>query len=121
MPRSATATSTRKKAAAAAPAAAPAKVSRKKAAATVSEGKVTKRRAKKDASAPKRPLAAYMFFSQAKRPTVQKENPNATFGEIGRLLGDMWKSMDDKAKKPYQELAAKDKVRYEAEKAAAAN
>ncbi|KAJ2770524.1 Non-histone chromosomal protein 6, partial [Coemansia nantahalensis] len=84
-----------------------------------SEGKVVKRRAKKDTNAPKRALSAYMYFSQAKRATVQKENPNATFGEIGKLLGDKWKTMDDKARKPYQDLADKDKARYEAEKLAA--
>lgn len=37
-------------------------------------------KAKKDPNAPKRPLSAYMFFSQDQRPTVKEENPDATFG-----------------------------------------
>jgi hypothetical protein len=45
-----------------------------------------KRRAKKDPSAPKRGLSAYMFFSQAHRKTVQEENPEAGFGMCTRLI-----------------------------------
>jgi hypothetical protein len=38
-------------------------------------------KAKKDPNAPKRPLSAYMFFSQDQRATVKEENPEASFGE----------------------------------------
>ncbi|KAJ2706890.1 Non-histone chromosomal protein 6 [Coemansia sp. IMI 203386] len=91
-------------------------------------GKVTKadssrvakkiRRAKKDPNAPKRALSAYMFFSQANRKTVKDDNPEASFGNIGKLLGDMWKGMSDKEKAPFVKQAEDDKKRYEAEKAA---
>lgn len=40
-----------------------------------------KRRTKKDPSAPKRGLSAYMFFSQDQRSTVKEESPDATFGK----------------------------------------
>ncbi|KAJ1815427.1 Non-histone chromosomal protein 6 [Coemansia sp. RSA 2599] len=76
------------------------------------------KRAKKDPNAPKRALSAYMFFSQAKRQVVKDENPNASFGNIGKLLGDMWKSMSDKEKAPYVKQADEDKKRYDAQKAA---
>ncbi|CAO3696048.1 unnamed protein product [Umbelopsis ramanniana] len=77
-----------------------------------------KRRAKKDPNAPKRGLSAYMFFSQAHRKTVQEENPEAGFGQIGKILGDKWKAMTDKDKEPYIAQAETDKKRYEKEKAA---
>ncbi|KAI9025093.1 high mobility group box domain-containing protein [Phycomyces nitens] len=83
------------------------------------EGK--KRRTKKDPSAPKRGLSAYMFFSQDQRQQVKEENPEATFGSIGKLLGEKWKSMTDEDKKPYIAKAEADKKRYESEKAAAAD
>lgn len=35
---------------------------------------------KKDPAAPKRPLSAYMFFSQDWRERVKAENPDAGFG-----------------------------------------
>ncbi|KAI8982413.1 high mobility group box domain-containing protein [Mycotypha africana] len=75
-----------------------------------------KRRAKKDPNAPKRGLSAYMFFSQEKRAEVKAENPEASFGQIGKILGEKWKAMSDEEKKPYNDKAEADKKRYEAEK-----
>ncbi|KAI0689375.1 high mobility group box domain-containing protein, partial [Cytidiella melzeri] len=65
---------------------------------------------------PKRALSAYMFFSQDWRERVKAENPDAGFGEIGKLLGARWKELDDEEKKPYIDLATKDKDRAEKEK-----
>ncbi|KAJ2080115.1 Non-histone chromosomal protein 6 [Coemansia sp. RSA 988] len=125
MPRAATNKSSRK-ASVEKPAEKPATGSRRKAAAAaaapVSEGRVTKKRVKKtkDVNAPKRPLSAYMYFSQEKRPEVKKTNPDATFGSIGKILGQMWTDLGESDKKPYLGLAQKDKVRYESEKKAVA-
>ena len=58
-----------------------------------------KKPAKKEAKGPKRPLSAYMFFSQDWRERVKAENPDASFGEIGKLLGARWKELDDEEKK----------------------
>ncbi|KAJ7721921.1 high mobility group box domain-containing protein [Mycena olivaceomarginata] len=72
----------------------------------------------KDAAlrAPRRALSAYMFFSQEWRDTLKAENPDAGFGDIGKLLGAKWKELDDEERKPYVEQAAKDKMRAEEEK-----
>ncbi|TDL26968.1 hypothetical protein BD410DRAFT_783080 [Rickenella mellea] len=72
---------------------------------------------KKDPNAPKRALSAYMFFSQDWRERIKAENPDAGFGEVGKLLGAKWKELDDSEKKPYVDLATKDKARAEQEKA----
>ncbi|EPS94592.1 hypothetical protein FOMPIDRAFT_1026139 [Fomitopsis schrenkii] len=77
--------------------------------------KAPKGKAKKDKNAPKRPLSAYMFFSSDWRERVKAENPDASFGEIGKLLGAKWKELDESEKKPYVEQAAKDKSRHEKE------
>ncbi|WFC97931.1 Non-histone chromosomal protein 6 [Malassezia yamatoensis] len=77
-----------------------------------------KTKSKKDPAAPKRPLSAYMFFSQDWRERVKTENPDAGFGDVGRLLGTKWKEMSDDEKKPYVDMASRDKERAEAEKAA---
>ncbi|KAJ2788838.1 Non-histone chromosomal protein 6, partial [Coemansia guatemalensis] len=103
MPRAAT-SKTSRKAAAEKPAEKPAAGSRRKAAATTtSEGRVTKKRGKKDkdVTKPKRPLSAYMYFSQEKRPDVKNNNPEATFGAIGKILGQMWSDLSESDKKPY--------------------
>jgi len=74
-------------------------------------------RAKKDKNAPKRALSAYMFFSQDWRERIKTENPDAGFGEVGKLLGAKWKELDDSEKKPYIDQAARDKTRADTEKA----
>ncbi|KAH9450542.1 hypothetical protein MJO28_010015 [Puccinia striiformis f. sp. tritici] len=79
--------------------------------------KVKKVKKEKDPNAPKRPLSAYMFFSQDWRERIKTENPEVSFGEIGRLLGLKWKGLTDEEKKPYEDMAARDKKRHEAEKA----
>ncbi|KAH7872604.1 high mobility group box domain-containing protein [Lentinula edodes] len=76
------------------------------------------RKAKKDPKAPKRALSAYMFFSQDWRERIKAENPDAGFGEVGKLLGAKWKELEDEEKKPYVEQAARDKERAEEEKTA---
>lgn len=74
-------------------------------------------RKKKDPSAPKRSLSAYMFFANENRDIVRAENPGITFGDVGKMLGDKWKSLTAEDKVPYEEKAANDKKRYEKEKA----
>ncbi|KAH8101320.1 high mobility group box domain-containing protein [Cristinia sonorae] len=76
------------------------------------------KKGKKDKNAPKRALSAYMFFSQDWRERIKAENPDAGFGEIGKLLGAKWKELDESEKKPYIEQAARDKARAEEEKSA---
>lgn len=69
----------------------------------------------KDPNAPKRPLNAYMFFAQAKRAEVKEENSELNACAVVTRLGEMWKSMSEAEKKPYTDLSAKDKERYEEE------
>lgn len=42
----------------------------------------------------------------------------ARFAELSKRLGEKWKGMTDEEKKPYQDQAAADKVRYEQQLAA---
>merc|ERR1712000_780895 len=67
-----------------------------KAATTKRGGKEVKRRGKKDPNAPKRGLSAYMFFANEQRENVREENPGISFGQVGKLLGERWKALNDK-------------------------
>ncbi|KAI0742668.1 high mobility group box domain-containing protein [Daedaleopsis nitida] len=67
--------------------------------AAVKAEKAPKSKGKKDPKAPKRALSAYMFFSQDWRERIKAENPDAGFGEIGKLLGAKWKELDEDEKK----------------------
>ena len=50
-----------------------------------------------------------------RRPALQKEKPELKFGELTKQLTEDWKSLTDKDKKKYEDMAAKDKARYDAE------
>ncbi|GMM47835.1 high-mobility group nucleosome-binding protein [Pichia kluyveri] len=82
------------------------------------DGKEVKERKKKDPNAPKRALSAYMFFANAERDKVRADNPGIQFGQIGKLLGEKWKSMDAEMREPHEAKAEADKKRYEMEKIA---
>jgi len=72
---------------------------------------------KKDPNAPKRGLSAYMFFANEQRDVVREENPGISFGQVGKLLGEKWKALNEVERRPYEDKAQADKKRYEDEKA----
>lgn len=65
-------------------------------------------------SGPKRALSAYMYFCKDKRPDVARRFKS--LGDVSKELARLWSLTSDGDKKPYEELAAKDKERYEKEK-----
>ena len=67
---------------------------------------------KKDPNAPKRSMSSYFLFSIDARPKIKAENPNASFGEIARMISDRFKKLSAKEKKYWEERAAADKARY---------
>jgi hypothetical protein len=75
-----------------------------------------RKKAKKDPNAPKRNMSAYFLFSVHIRPTVKEENPEATFGDIARIISAKYKALDvDTDKKDWEAKAAEDKIRYQAQ------
>jgi len=70
------------------------------------------KRAKKDPSAPKRPMSAFLFFSQDKRRMIKGENPGMRNTEISRVLGEMWKEASDEMKSPHVEREARERAKY---------
>ena len=64
---------------------------------------------------PKKALTAYFCFMNANRQQVKDENPDDKVGDIAKKLGAMWKSLGEEEKKPYLEMAAKDKERHQKE------
>jgi hypothetical protein len=70
----------------------------------------------------KRPLSAYMIFSNENRDKIIKEFKfeKKQVADIAKKLGEQWKKMTDKDKVPYAEKAKKAKDAYEVLKAKAA-
>jgi MoaA/NifB/PqqE/SkfB family radical SAM enzyme len=69
----------------------------------------------KDPLAPKKSLSGFMLFSNDHRVKVKASHPEATFGEVGRLVGEAWKALTEKQRAVYTKRSETDKQRYLAE------
>mmetsp|Transcript_5702 Transcript_5702/g.8270 ORF Transcript_5702/g.8270 Transcript_5702/m.8270 type:complete len:218 (-) Transcript_5702:103-756(-) len=76
-----------------------------------------KKKKKKDPNAPKRNKNAYLLFSVDARAKVKEENPDASFGDIAKIISSRFKQLTAKEKKKWDDKAATDKVRYQREMA----
>ena len=54
--------------------------------------------AKTPGETPKRALSPYILFCTERRAAVKAANPSATFGELGKLLGALWGTLDEKGR-----------------------
>ena len=80
-----------------------------------------KKRARKDPNAPKGASGAFIFFSK-ERVQQLKESEGLGHKEATKRAGALWQELSEEDRKPFYEMAAKDKVRaaealakYEAE------
>jgi hypothetical protein len=81
--------------------------------------KVTKSGQRKKTAAKKkstRALTAYMKFAVAERAGIVAKHPDATFGEVGKLLGAAWRKLSAAEKAGYGGGAAKPKAKKAAPK-----
>lgn len=80
-----------------------------------SSGKDKKKRQKKDKNAPKRGTTGFMAYSNSIRSTIQAQNPGMKITDVSKEIGAKWKLLTAEEKIPFDEIAKKDKLRYEAE------
>jgi hypothetical protein len=57
------------------------------------------KRINKDPKAPKRPMSAFLSFSNTKRSYVKNKHKDAKNAEVSRILAQMWKDADAEEKK----------------------
>lgn len=74
--------------------------------------KEKKVRQRKDPSAPKRSLSAFLYFSQDERPKVMALHPQWRMSECAKELGKRWADIQPEARATYDQMAAIDKERY---------
>ena len=65
-----------------------------------------------DPSAPKRPMSAFLYFSQDKRRALKKDNPGMRNTEISRILGELWRKATEDERKPHVDREARERKRY---------
>ena len=54
---------------------------------------------------PKGAKSAFMYFTTAKRSEIKEANPDASFGDLGKLVGAAWKELNDSEKVKWEEMA----------------
>jgi len=70
------------------------------------------KRAKKDPSAPKRPMSAFLYFSQDKRRQIKQENPSIRNTEVSRILGELWRNASVEEKRPHVDKEKEEREKY---------
>merc|ERR1719260_60926 len=74
-----------------------------------------KRRYPKGVGAPKQPLSGYVHFLNERRESDRGENPDITFSDLSKKLAAEWSALAEPEKNKYNELAKRDKDRYDKE------
>lgn len=70
-----------------------------------------KGRKKKDPNEPQKPVSAYALFFRDTQAAIKGQNPNASFGEVSKIVASMWDSLAEEQKQVYKrktEAAKKD-------------
>uniref|UniRef100_UPI0037E78136 TOX high mobility group box family member 4b isoform X1 n=1 Tax=Semicossyphus pulcher TaxID=241346 RepID=UPI0037E78136 len=73
---------------------------------------------KKDPNEPQKPVSAYALFFRDTQAAIKGQNPNATFGEVSKIVASMWDSLGEEQKQVYKrknEAAKKDYMKALAE------
>merc|ERR1712080_398955 len=66
----------------------------------------------KDKNQPKRPMSAYIFFSNEMRPKIQKSLGTKEFAPVAKEISEAWAKLDEGSKAKYQAKNEKAKAKY---------
>lgn len=62
---------------------------------------VKKGRKKKDPNEPQKPVSAYALFFRDTQAAIKGQNPNASFGEVSKIVASMWDSLAEEQKQVF--------------------
>lgn len=74
-----------------------------------------KTKKEKDPNAPKKNVTAYFHFAAAKRPEIKASDPDLRVTDVAKKIGEMWQTLSADEKQTYEQIAQKDKARYQKE------
>jgi len=63
----------------------------------------------------KNAIPAYSFFTKEHNSKLKKQHPDKSFGDISKMVGELWGQLKDSQKEKYNTLATNDKKRYQDE------
>ncbi|XP_051501705.1 TOX high mobility group box family member 4-B-like isoform X2 [Myxocyprinus asiaticus] len=67
---------------------------------------------KKDPNEPQKPVSAYAMFFRDTQAAIKGQNPNATFGEVSKIVASMWDSLGEEQKQVYKRKTEAAKKEY---------
>ncbi|XP_072823458.1 TOX high mobility group box family member 3 isoform X1 [Vicugna pacos] len=74
--------------------------------------KTPKKKKKKDPNEPQKPVSAYALFFRDTQAAIKGQNPNATFGEVSKIVASMWDSLGEEQKQVYKRKTEAAKKEY---------
>ena len=74
------------------------------------------KRANNPLSGIKKPRTSFSFYTKNQRVKIAEKNPEASFGELSKLVSKSWASLSDKERRVYKKMEEEDRVRYAKEK-----
>lgn len=60
--------------------------------------KTPKKKKRKDPNEPVKPVSAYALFFRDTQANIKAQNPNATFGEVSKIVASMWDGLGEEQK-----------------------
>ncbi|KAJ8011780.1 hypothetical protein DPEC_G00061810 [Dallia pectoralis] len=79
---------------------------------TAGPGGGKKGKKKKDPNEPQKPVSAYALFFRDTQAAIKGQNPNATFGEVSKIVASMWDSLGEEQKQVYKRKTEAAKKEY---------
>ena len=73
---------------------------------------IPSKRSRKDPSAPKRPMSAFLFYSQHKRKELKDLHPGLKNTDVSRLLGEHWNAAAEEERMPFIERERRERLVY---------
>lgn len=74
--------------------------------------KVQKKKKKRDPNEPQKPVSAYALFFRDTQAAIKGQNPNASFGEVSKIVASMWDGLDSEHKSVYKQKTEVAKKEY---------
>ncbi|XP_046718883.1 thymocyte selection-associated high mobility group box protein TOX isoform X2 [Silurus meridionalis] len=74
--------------------------------------KTPKKKKKKDPNEPQKPVSAYALFFRDTQAAIKGQNPNATFGEVSKIVASMWDGLGEEQKQLYKKKTETAKKEY---------
>ncbi|KAM6918941.1 thymocyte selection-associated high mobility group box protein TOX isoform 1-T1 [Xenentodon cancila] len=74
--------------------------------------KTPKKKKRKDPNEPVKPVSAYALFFRDTQANIKVQNPNATFGEVSKIVASMWDGLGEEQKQVYKKKTETAKKEY---------